>query len=367
MRVLPILTALLVMAALYFLVIERDTVLALAGDEPATQTSADDATAAPKDEPEPAVSVVALRSEAQMIDTGVTLRGRTEALRLVDVRAETSARVVSEPRRKGAYVKKGELLCHLDPDTREADLAEAEARLEEARINQRAASQLVERGFTSETGKAAADAALRSAQAQVDRARLELERLEIRAPFAGHLESDTAEIGALLQPGGLCATVIQLDPIRLVGFVPETEVQRVETGARAGARLATGERVEGRVTFLSRSADPTTRTFRVDMEVPNADFAIRDGQTADIVIQTEGQKAHKLPASALTLNDAGDLGVRLVAEGDRVRFAPVTLDRDTDSGIFVTGLPDTAAVIVVGQEYVTEGSRVEVTWRESGS
>ena len=370
MRFLPILTAALVMAALYLLIIEREAVRAFAGGEAAGEAAQETGTETAETDAGaelPAVAVVVLRSEASEINTGIRLRGRTEAIRQVDVRAETSALVVSEPLRKGAFVEAGDLLCELDADTREAALAEAQARLEEARINQRAASQLKDKGFASETRKAATDAALRAAQAAVDRAREEIERLKIRAPFAGHLESDTAEIGALLQPGALCATVIQLDPMRLVGFVPETEVHRVKTGARAGARLATGQEVAGQITFLSRAADPTTRTFRADIEVPNPDFDIRDGQTAEIFIETAGEIAHLLPSSALTLDDAGDLGVRTVVDGDRVRFVPVQIQRDTREGVFVTGLPETAEVIVVGQEYVTDQSRVTVTYRGSGS
>ena len=74
--------------------------------------------------------------------------------------------------------------------------------------------------------------------------------------------------------GDPCATILQLDPIKLVGFVPEADVGRVTVGAPAGARLVEGGTVSGKVTFVSRSADETTRTFRVEIEVPNADLAI---------------------------------------------------------------------------------------------
>jgi multidrug efflux system membrane fusion protein len=190
-------------------------------------------------------------------------------------------------------------------------------------------------------------------------------RLEIAAPFAGLLESDTAELGSLLQPGGLCATLIGLDPVKIVGFVPETEVDRIEVGARAGARLVTGRELTGEVTFLSRSADPTTRTFRVEITVPNPDLSVRDGQTAEILVEADGAMAHLLPQSALTLDDDGTLGVRTVTQENAARFVPVTLLRDTINGVWVAGLPDEVAVIVLGQEYVTDGVPVEVTWREA--
>lgn len=195
------------------------------------------------------------------------------------------------------------------------------------------------------------------------RAEEDIERLTIRAPFSGLLETDTAELGTLMQPGALCATIIELDPIKLVGFVPEAQVHRVEIGAMAGARLATGAEVAGEVTFLSRSADPQTRTFRVEILVPNADFVIRDGQTADILISTAGTPAHLLPASAMTLNDDGALGVRIVVDGI-ARFMPVTMLRDTARGVWLAGLPDQADVITIGQEFVTDGVPVQVTYEE---
>ena len=193
----------------------------------------------------------------------------------------------------------------------------------------------------------------------------EMERLTITAPFDGLLESDTAELGSLLQPGDLCGTVIQLDEIKLIGFVPEAEVDRVTIGAIATATLATGAEVQGKVTFVSRSADPETRTFEIDIVVENEDLRIRDGQTADIVISADGTKAHKLPQSALTLNKDGRLGVRIVGAESMVEFVPVTLLRDQADGVWLAGLPAQADVIIVGQDFVTHGVAVAATYKEA--
>ncbi|MCX7645813.1 MAG: efflux RND transporter periplasmic adaptor subunit [Rhodobacteraceae bacterium] len=384
MRPIPLLLAALVIAALYALLFERERLGAFAGADLAAgrgEPSADPAlTVAEEEALETAggVAVVALRSEARAIVRTVRLRGRTEAARRVTVMAETSGRVISEPLRRGASVDAGQTLCRIDPGTRpaaveeaRARLAEAEARLAEARINDRAARSLSEGGFASETRVAAAEAAVRAAQAAVESARAglasaeaELARTVIAAPFAGLLETDTAELGSLLQPGAPCAEVVRLDPIRLVGFVPETEVARIAPGAPASARLVTGAQVAGRVSFVSRAADEATRTFRVEVEAPNPDLAIRDGQTAEIAVSAEGERAHLLPASALTLDDAGRLGVR-VAEGGTARFLPVTVLRDTPEGVWLTGLPEAADVIVVGQEWVLDGAPVAVTLREA--
>ena len=358
MRILPILMAIIVAIILYFAIIDRERARTFLGltNETATQdvlktTATDEATI------KPLIKVVAQHSSAQAIKSAVVLRGQTEAARQVEVRSETSATVISPPLPSGTFIEAGQLLCKLDPGTRGALFAEAKsrlaeansrlseaksripesrarviearARLDEANVNQNAAVKLSEDGFATDTRVKGADAAVAAAEASVEAAKSglsaatsgilsaeagiesamagiaaaekELSRLEITAPFKGLLEAKTAELGSLLQPGSLCATIIQLDPIKLVAFVPETEVNRIEMGAPAGGRLAAGgDEIRGVVTFLSHAADPTTRTFRVEIEVPNPDLTIRDGQTAEILIGASGTTAHLLPQSALT-------------------------------------------------------------------
>ena len=193
----------------------------------------------------------------------------------------------------------------------------------------------------------------------------EIDKLTITAPFSGLLETDTAELGALMQPGAPCAAIIQLDQVKLVGFVPETDVSKITVGAMAGARLTSGTQVQGRVTFLSRSADELTRTFRVEVTVENGDLAISDGQTAEILVASDGRTAHLVAQSSLTLDDDGVLGVRTVGEGNIVQFMPVTLLRDTAEGVWVTDLPETVDIITVGQEFVIDGVRVAPTFTDA--
>ncbi|MBS1303535.1 efflux RND transporter periplasmic adaptor subunit [Loktanella sp. SALINAS62] len=398
MRIISILIATAVAASLYFLVLQRDTLMAFAGREAgpqdtiaSTETSPTDVTARDP------IRVVALRSTAQVIENAVVLRGRTEAARQVTVATETTGKIIGTPQRKGQFVSADDILCTLDPGTRTSALAEAQARLSEARsrvpeaeaalaeaearrresdITENAARSLSVDGFASDTRVASAEAAsqsataaiqrakssltaaqagIESAAAAVDAATREIERLTIRAPFGGLLETDTAELGTLLRPGDPCGVVVQLDPIKVVGFVPELDVSRIAPDAPVRAALASGVTAQGRVTFIARAADPVTRTFRVEATVPNPDLAIRDGETADITIATEGRTAHLVPQSALTLDNDGALGLRLVGDGDRAVFTPVTLLRDTGDGVWLTGLDDTADIITVGQDYVVDG------------
>lgn len=368
MRLIPLVTASIVLVTLYLLVIERPMLLELAGAAPASaQSPAAAATAEGEAEAPPQVMrVVVQRIAEREIEQAVVLRGRTEAARRVEVRAETQGLVVSEPRQRGSAVAEGEVMCELDAGSRRASLAQAEASLAEAEINFTAATRLSEGGFAAQTRVAGAEAGVRAAQAAVQAAQAELGRLTIRAPFDGILEADTAERGSLLSPGGLCATVMRLDPIRLVGYAAEAQIDQLSVGAAAGGRLASGREVVGRVTFLARSADAATRTFRVEVTVPNPNLEIREGLSADILVQATSQRGHLVPASALTLDDGGRLGLRLVDAESMTFFAPVRVLRDTVQGFWVSGLPAEADVVVVGQEFVSDGVRVDAVRRAAG-
>ncbi|SEW21247.1 membrane fusion protein, multidrug efflux system [Aliiroseovarius sediminilitoris] len=411
MRLFPIITAILVVAGLYLLVFQRDTVETAVGTPAETVSEQGPDTASNADaSPSNGVSVVALRSTAREIELPILLRGRTEANRRVELRAETTGQVVSAKIAKGSLVDEGDVLCQLDAGTREASLAEAtarlaeakarapeadarvieaQARLDEATFNLTAATKLSEGGFASDTrvantkasvetaragyiaaqsGAASSAAAIQSAEAAVAAAEREIERLDIRAPFPGTLETDTADIGTLLQPGAACATVVQYDPVRVVGNVSELQVDKLNIGLPADVRLAAGPELSGKVTFVADTADPVTRTFRVDVEIQRPDEApvIRAGQTAEVVITGNGLLAHLVPQSALTLDDDGQLGVRIVTVDGEAGFSAVSMVRDSVEGVWVTGLPETADVIVVGHHYVTDGVALDVTYQEPG-
>ena len=420
MKIVSIITAIVVIFVLYTLVFEREAFNKVADgtdikrvfeerleeENLATKVDLEEDSAQQTDKNAELVSVVVYSSNSQNLGSSVILRGETEAARFVQVRAETFGQVISDPLRKGSFVQKDDILCRLDEGTRkaaladslarleeakalipqtEAKLGEANSRLEEAKINFNAASKLSEGGYASDTRVASVQAAMRSAEAGVataaagfdsTRARIqsaeagvatakkEIERLTITAPFEGALESDTAEIGSLLQPGDLCGTIIQLNPIKLVGFLPETELFRVKLGANVRAQLTSGQEIEGNVTFLSRSADSKTRTFRVEVNVPNDGLEIRDGQTVELAIGSDGKKAHLLPQSALTLNDDGLLGVRFVDDKNITRFAAVKLEQDSKEGVWVSGLDDAVDIIIIGQEFVKEGVKVSATFKD---
>jgi multidrug efflux system membrane fusion protein len=123
--------------------------------------------------------------------------------------------------------------------------------------------------------------------------------------------------------------------------------------------LVTGETTSGRIRFVSKSASANTRTYRVEIEMPNADASIPDGITAEVSIPLSKVMATRVPRSALTYSSAGEIGVRSVNREDIVGFVPVSVIEDEQSIMWVSGVADGTRVIVQGQDFVREGQKVE--------
>ena len=194
---------------------------------------------------------------------------------------------------------------------------------------------------------------------------LDLERTNITAPIDGVVEDVPAEIGDYLPISGTCATLVQLDPLIVVGAVAERDIGQLREGMGASAKLITGQTVRGKIRYIAPATDPKTRTFRIEAEIANPDRALREGVTTDLTIRFDAEPAHRLPTSLLTLDDAGRVGVRTVDDGNTVRFLPVKLLDDAESKVWVGGLPERIRIIVVGQDYVTDGQKVDPVQEEA--
>lgn len=304
--------------------------------------------------------------EAQERANALIMRGRTEADASIAVSAETGGRIVEMAVREGDMVARGDVLCRLDEAARQASVTQASASVAQAQIELDAAQQLADNGFGAENRVLALQAAFDGAQASLEQAELDLTRTIVRAPVDALVQLPIAVEGAQLSPGALCATLLDTDPLVVTGQVSERQIASIAVGMDAQAQLVTGEVVAGRVAFISTSADDATRTFRVDVDVPNPNGDLRVGVTAQASIGLPSITGHLIPLSTLKLDDDGAIGVSLIGEENRIVFQPVTLLGDERDGVWVAGLPDTARVVVVGQDYVEADQQVAVTMVEDG-
>ncbi|MEO6012759.1 MAG: efflux RND transporter periplasmic adaptor subunit [Devosia sp.] len=296
---------------------------------------------------------------AQNMPIEVPLRGRTKAKTEVSVVAQTSGIVQTVAVTKGQSVKAGDTLCTLDQGARKLAVDQAQASVDQAQTAYNSNLELVKKGVAAPNTSLAVESALKGAQAQLQNAQLELGRTNIKTDVDGIVQSPLASVGAMLAPGAPCATVVQLDPMLFVASVPEARISYAKLGLKAAISTVTGDKAEGTVSYIASTADEATRSFPVEIQVPNADLKLRDGITADAVVNVGTAPVHVLPQSALTLDDEGVLGIRTVEAGSKVAFHAVTIIKDTRDGVWVVGLPFKINLITVGQEYVQPGQIVD--------
>ncbi len=289
--------------------------------------------------------------------------GRTEADRRVDVSVETTGRIVELPVEKGDRVAEGDVIARLAIDDRLDRLARAKALVASREVAYNASLQLRQEGFRARVTIAEDAAALAEARAELAAIELDIARTEVRAPFAGVIEDLPVEVGDVVHGSGMdgdsvVATLVDLDPITVVCEVTERDRPLVAPGAAAEIELVTGRRVAGTVRYVARSARPATRTFRVEVDIPNPDASITEGLTAQVRLRLDEVIAHRITPAVLSLDDRGRIGVKIVGENALVAFVPVRIIDDTPDGIWLAGLPERVRVITVGQEFVRGGQAV---------
>jgi multidrug efflux system membrane fusion protein len=313
----------------------------------------------PKAEPAPIRTVKVVVPPRQAHARAIRISGLTEA----DKRAVLATRVggvISElPVKQGDRVKTGDLVLMLDAEEKVSAVDNARQLLTQRQAEIDASERLAKTGNLPKLQLDTARSALAAAKSQLDAAEAELARNEVKAPFNGVIDRVAVELGSAIMQGGEVATILSLDPIVARGEISERDLGYLKIGDTAKVRLVSGDVVEGKVRYISRDASAATRTFRVEVAIPNADGAIPAGMTAEITLQTAPTDAITLPRSVVTLSKDGDLGIRAVGPDGKVVFYPIDLIDDTQGGLVLAGIPADAQVIIAGQDLVKEGDEVK--------
>jgi membrane fusion protein, multidrug efflux system len=295
----------------------------------------------------------------------VLVTGQTEASREVTIRSQLDGRVAKVGANKGRPVKRGQMLMAFDEEDWPARVEEAEARVKQRKMEHDAAKMLAKKGFQAETKLAAAFANLQASKTQLKRMLTDLRNTVIFAPFDSVLNDRHVEIGDVLRKGDPIAMLIDLDPILVTAFVSERDYLGLHRGQAAAARLADGSEFTGVIRYVSSSADSNTRTFKVELEIPNPDATLVAGVTAELALALPPIPAHRISAALFTLDSEGQLGLKTVDPSNTVVFVPVRIVGGTDREVFVTGLPAIANVVTVGQDFVIAGQKVKAVPEKS--
>ena len=290
------------------------------------------------------------------------LFGQTEANRQVSVKANTASVVTKTPLREGQIVNKLDVMCVQSVNERDAIIEQMKAQLTRADLEYQAAVKLAERGFRSETQVASLKAGVDAANASLKAAEVERSNVNMLAPFRGIFERQDAQVGDYLAPGQACGLVVELDPLIVAVQLTGNQVGNVKTGQTADITLATGEQVTGTLRRIEAVASTSTRSFRSEIIVANPKMTLKSGVTADVRLSSKDDVlAQHVPAGILSLDDEGTVGIRYVDDNDIVHFAVTTTIDEDETGIWVTGLPERTRVIIKGQDFVSNGTKVATT------
>ena len=306
-----------------------------------------------------AKNAVRVRTQsAEEVMRTIVVNGKTAPARIAQLSAETDGRIEYIGADRGANLERGNLIVRMDERDRAARLAQAEATVKQREVEYEARARLKSESYVSEAQLQEALALLESARAELTRAQLDLQYMSVRAPFAGALQARKVEIGDFVARGDPIATFVDNRTVIVSANLSEFDARFVDVGDTAEARLATGETVNGRIRYVAPVADDATRTFVVELEVANADGKLRAGGTAELRVPAEKVFAHRISPSLLTLDDAGNVGVKIINAAGKVEFVVADIALSSNEGIWIAGLPVTATIITVGQGYVADGAVV---------
>ena len=342
------------------------------------------------------------------IDQSIELQGQTTHNKRIDVKSETTGNITKIGFNRGDKVSKGDGLIKISIENRIELLNSVEKDLErlnkELELNEKnkvnklsqnkeliklyeiefaSAKQLIDKGLSSksklslasfnlanaradqedilinfESKQSSIEAQIASYKSKLKNIELDIENTSINSPFAGIISNKMVEESEYIIPGSPLFTIIDLNPIKVQGYLSEFDVNKVKLGTKATIENTNGVKKDGKISFISPSAETSTRTFEITIEAENSDLSFKSGITTKITIAGSELKAHKIPPSILTLQDDGTIGVKAINSENIVIFFPTSTVKDTIDGIWVSGLPDTVNLIVTGQEYVAVGDSI---------
>jgi len=304
-------------------------------------------------------TVLVRKQTAEPVTRFVVLNGRTAPARVVELNAETQGRVEQIGAARGDQVKVGTMIVRLDGRDRQSRLDEARATVTQRELEYEARQALKQESYISDSQLAEGLAQLEAARAELKRAELDLTNMIIRAPFDGALHDRIVEIGDYLTAGDPVATFVENQTLIVTGGVSENDIGAIETGMKGQATLVTGQEVTGAVRYVAPVAEDTTRTFTVELEVPNPDGKLPAGVTAEMRLPVETVNAHKISPALLTLDDQGNLGIKTVDASGTVIFNHADISTSSSDGVWILGLPEQASIIVQGQGFVKPGEFVD--------
>ena len=335
----------------------------LTGCGPAEADGADDAVAVSGR----VVNVEVTRVEPNDFTDVVRLTGTVAANRDVMVSAEESGTITELLVAKGVPVSAGQPIAKIDDRllASETDRARAQAALARE-LWERRKRLFEEDQVGSELAYLEARYQAEQAEAALSTLERRLERTLVTAPFGGILEDRLVEVGAMVSPGTPVARVVDLDPLKVEGGVPERYAPDIRSGTAATVTFDAvgGGPYSGTISYVGAAVNPSNRTFPVEFVLPNPGGTIKPEMVANIeIVRSVSEAAVVVPQDALVRAEDG-YHVYVVSDEDgvpTVRTRSVSVGASQRNEVVITeGLDAGERLVVVGQRQVAAGDRVRV-------
>ena len=304
-------------------------------------------------------SVQALNLKGQMYSPQLILKANTEAFRELKLISQVSGKIREIYVTEGSVIDSGETVCEVDAEDKFSKLDSAKATLEESKLIYEGAIELDQKGYQSDLAISQAKSNLLRAQANVDRLSLDIGNLNITAPFRAFVEEIPVEIGQVVSVGMLCASLVELNPIKIVADVDFDDIHNIKLDSKVVYKTDNSPPRAAEILFISKKANEFTGSFKIEALVENPAMDILAGLPARLFISMEETLAHLVPASSILLSDNGNTIVKVVKNGI-VNSKEVSVLGESESGFWISGLPSEISVITVGQNYVVTGDHVNV-------
>lgn len=314
-----------------------------------------------------AITVETAPIRAMTLERTVEAVGTTRALRSVEIRPMASGRLVELAIRPGARVESGAALARLDDEIQRADMAEAEALLEEQRQAAERAERLRATNAISSSALEQAHARLAVARAVFQRAGRRLEDRVIRAPFEGHVGLSDADLGAQVDQSDVLTQLDDLTEVEIEFSLPETLFAEIARGMTVSAAAAAypGRVFTGVVSEIDSRIDPTGRAFRVRATIPNPEGELPAGMFMSLSLTLSSSESLVAPEEAIVAQAANTF-VFVVRDGAALR-RPVRTGMRKDGVIAITsGVEAGEQVVTRGLQSVRDGAAVKVLGASPG-
>lgn len=299
-------------------------------------------------------------SQASPYQLTQVAQGHIMPWRNVSIKSQQAGTVTELLVQQGDKVAQGDKLLRLSDEGRTALLKQAKANLTLKTDELASARTLGKAKFLSATELTRLESELAKAEAEYQRAQLALSQIQPIAAFNGVVDRRHIELGDVVQVGTDLMQLVQIDQLKVSAQIPQQHIAALQQGQAVKLRLLDGRELSGKLSFISYTADTATRSFYIEVTVPNPELWRIAGGSATVEVQLAPVPAHFISPALLSLDSTGNLAVAVVNEQQQVEFYPVQILSATNDGAQVSGLPDRVQIITQGAGFVKAGAKVQV-------